>query len=87
VTDTGSHGQGSELVQVRKALSHRAQGDSSTNIRRADSGPLTASTDNMTDYNLFPMNSKGIRQNPKGVLMVKESQRVFKDLGFCKTTT
>lgn len=33
---------------------------------------------------MFPKGSNGIRKEPKGVRMVKEPQRIFKDLGFCK---
>lgn len=81
----GSRPRGSEVAQVRQASSHKSTIDPTGSMRRTKSDPVSSSTSGkMATYNMFPKGSNGIRKEPKGVRMVKEPQRIFKDLGFCK---
>lgn len=85
VTIAGSHPRESEVAQVRQALSHKSTVEPTDSMRRTKSDPVSSSTsDKMANYNMFPKGSNGIRKEPKGVRMVKESQRIFQGLGFCK---
>jgi hypothetical protein len=87
VTDARPHPERSEHVKAKNAPSHQIQSESDTAVQRKISSSLSVPTaDNTADRNMFPRASNGIRKELKGVLMVKETHRVFKDLAFGKTT-
>lgn len=85
VAGAGSRTQESELAKGRQASSHKSTIEPADSMRRTKPDPVSSSTSRKVDtYNMFPKGSNGIRKQPKGVCMVKEPQRIFKDLGFCK---
>ncbi|QDS74610.1 hypothetical protein FKW77_008604 [Venturia effusa] len=83
VAIAGSHLQASEVAHSRQALLHRSTIEPFDNMRRTKSYPGPSSTPaKMATYNIFPKGSNGIRKEPRGVRMVKEPRRIFKDLSF-----
>lgn len=89
MTKIGSRPEESEIAKVGQAPSpsHKARTEPTEIMRRTKSDLAPSSTaDKMTNYNMFPKGSNGIRKEPKGVRMAKEPQRIFDGLGFCKVT-
>ncbi|TLD34915.1 DNA polymerase POL4 [Venturia nashicola] len=68
VTGAGQLRRKGEVAQVRQASSHEST--------------IEPTPSAMATYNMFPKGSNGFRKEPKGVRMVTEPQRIFKNLRF-----